>query len=126
MFKNIREALTKSRRHAAEINNWHQLCQEQQQRIAALEGLRAGQNAQIIELRNIATELRDRIQSHGMTGSERRFIDVCLNIFQNGAKLSQSRFAAAMREIKAERQSLEPFAVCNETIQVAINQEKKA
>ena len=111
MFKFIREVLTRRQRHQAEINNWHNLCSELQQRNNALEGRCSGLNAQVIELRGIANEMRDRVRSHGMTGSERRFLDAAIDIAQNKKKMSQHRLEQSVREILRERESLQPFAV---------------
>ncbi|GDX06327.1 hypothetical protein [Buttiauxella sp. A111] len=70
------------------------------------EGFIAGQNAQIIQLRGIASGLRDRIQTHGKTEAEHRFIASCLDIFKNGRGLSRPRFHAAMKIIEKERESM--------------------
>ena len=111
MFKFIREVLTRRQRHQAEINNWSDLCSELQNRVGALEGCNAGLNAQVIELRGIASEMRDRVRSHGMTGAERRFLDAAIDIAQNKKKMSQHRLEQSVREILRERESLQPFAV---------------
>ena len=70
------------------------------------EGFIAGQNAQIIQLRGIAEGLRERIQTHGKTGEEQRFIATCLDIYKNGRGISRPRFHAAMKVIADEREKM--------------------
>lgn len=70
------------------------------------QGRAAGFSAQVVQLRGIAEELRGRVHSHGMTTAERVFLDVCLDIYKNGKKISEFRFNNSMAAIVKQREQL--------------------
>lgn len=63
-------------------------------------------NNQLNQARAMATQMRDRVRSHGKTEAEQEFIDVCINIYQNGKRMSQHRFDASVGRIIQQRESL--------------------
>ncbi|MBF4179683.1 hypothetical protein [Lelliottia nimipressuralis] len=67
----------------------------------------SGLNGQLIAVRRLANEMRDRVRSHGKTTAEHEFIRACMDIFNKGKKMSEHRFNYSMVQIKRERESLE-------------------
>ena len=57
-------------------------------------------------LRELASVLRQRINTHGKTTAEGEFIAICEDIHANGKMLSLRRFNAAMDLIKKQRKSM--------------------
>lgn len=70
------------------------------------QGRSAGLYSQTVQLRKLASQLRERIQSHGKTTEEARFIASCLDIHKNGRTLSARRFNASMTTIASEREAM--------------------
>lgn len=75
------------------------ICGASAAKVSALEG-------QIAAVRRLATEMRDRVHSHGATGAERNFLDVCQNIHAHGKMISTMRFHHMLEVAKKERDSL--------------------
>ena len=73
----------------------------------AKEAMISGLNGQLIAVRRLANEMRDRVRSHGKTTAEHEFIRACMDIFNKGKKMSEHRFNFSMVQIKRERESLE-------------------
>lgn len=66
----------------------------------------AGLNGQIIAVRTLANEMRDRVRTHGKTEGEAEFIRACLDIHSKGKKVSEHRFNYSMTLIRKEHESM--------------------
>lgn len=82
------------------------------------EAYSAGQNAQIIELRGIANEMRDRVRSHGKTHMEKVLIEQCTRVHKQGRGLAYSKFKITMDKLVAERESMTDWT--GETMKIEI------
>lgn len=73
---------------------------------SAREAHISGLNGQLIAVRRLAEEMRDRVRSHGKTEGEAEFIRACLDIHSKGKKVSEHRFNYSMTLIRKEHESM--------------------